>query len=85
MPVTESELEQFHRFAAEKLAAGTEPDSLQDLLDLWYSENPDPRVMQDDILAVKAALRDLDNGDRGIPYEEFMHELRTRYALDENP
>jgi len=82
MAVTQSELNQFHRYAVEKISEGSEAESLQELLDLWQIENPSPDRLREDVLAVKAALRDLDAGDRGIPFEEHLREMKARYAPD---
>lgn len=82
MAVTQEDLNQFHDFAAERLAAGDGAESLQELLDLWQVENPDPNRMREDGLAVQAALRDLDRGERGVPHDELLRELKARYAPD---
>ena len=36
----------------------------------------------DDVLAVKAALRDLENGERGIPFDEHLRELSEQFGLN---
>jgi hypothetical protein len=72
MAVTHNDLNQFHDFAAEKLAAGQGTESLQELLDLWYIENPDQNRLSEDVLAVQASLRDLDGGERGIEFSEHL-------------
>lgn len=83
MAVTQEDLNQFHHFAAEKVAAGKDAESLEELLDLWHLENPDPKRLREDVLAVQAALRDLEQGDRGIPFDEHLSELKARYAADQ--
>jgi len=83
MPVTLDELQRFHRFAEEKLTNGGTDLTLEDLVEMWSFENPSPQRQREDLLAVKAALRDLDNGDRGIPVEEMIQKMRDKYALPE--
>ena len=77
MPVTLQELDRFHRFAVDRIDAGDESSSLQELLDLWSAENPDQEQYADDVMAVKAALRDFDNGDPGLPFDEHLRQLRA--------
>lgn len=80
---TIDELNRFYQFAQEKLSNGGSELTLEELVDLWQFENPTPERRQADLLAVKEALSDLDNGDRGIPHEDFMHELRKKYGVAE--
>ncbi len=54
---------------------------LDDLLDEWKHQNPDPKQLQEDVVAVKAALRAMGSGDPGRPAEEVVREIRTKYKL----
>ena len=54
---------------------------LDDLLDEWKHQNPDPKQLQEDVLAVKAALRAMESGDMGRPAAEVVREIRTKYKL----
>jgi hypothetical protein len=81
MQLTLDELHRFHRFAEEKLSNGGGDLTLEQMIDLWNIENPSSEQLQEDVLAVKAALRDLDNGDRGIPVEELIQKMRDKYGL----
>lgn len=83
MQLTLDELNRFHRFAEETLANGNGDLTLEDLVEMWSFENPSPERQHEDLLAVKAALRDVDNGDRGIPFEDHIRELREKYGLAE--
>jgi hypothetical protein len=80
----QTELQEFQAFIAQHLRAGTEM-SPEEALDLWRRENPDDALRAEDIKAVKAALRDMEHGDRGVPFEEFDREFRQshRIPLDE--
>lgn len=39
-------------------------------------------TQQEDLLAVAASLRDYDNGERGIPAEESIRQIRVKLGLD---
>ena len=55
------------------------------------NDNPqrDERARVDEFieseLAVKDALADMDAGDTGQPFDEFMCELRQRRGIDSDP
>jgi hypothetical protein len=76
-----SELSSFHRFISEQLNIGRSEVSPEEALDLWRSEHPIAVAEEDDIQAVRAALDDMENGDKGIPLEEFDREFRRRHRL----
>lgn len=75
------ELQEFHRFVGEKVTKGVTFLSPEDVLEEWRTIHPTSEEMEDDIAAVEEALDDLENGDQGIPLEEFDREIRARYNL----
>lgn len=81
MSVTLDELNRFHGFAVQKIDAGEEW-TLQDLIDQWELQNPDPARRQDDVRAVKAALKDWEAGDRGLTFDEHLQNLAVQLDLD---
>ena len=81
MAVTEEELDSFHRFAAEKRADDGSDLTLQELLDLWQIENPAPEELRENVLAVKAAIRDMENGDRGMPFEDHIWGMQEKHSI----
>ena len=85
MSATREDLSRFHNFAATKIDAGQDGLSLQELLDQWQLQNPDPDLLNDDVLAVKAAMRDLDRGDRGVPFDEHLKQLASQFGLESTP
>ena len=85
MAVTLEELERFHGFAVQKIDAGETDLSLHDLLDEWEQQDSDPHRKQDDLLAVRAALRDFKSGDRGMPFDEHLQALVTEFGLEPVP
>ena len=67
MAVTQEQIDKFHRFASEHVSRCGGALSLEDLIDMWRIENPSPEQTREDILAVKAAVRNMENGERGRP------------------
>lgn len=81
MATTQDDINGFAEFATEKLNNGGADLSLEQLVDLWRIENPSPEQVHEDILAVNAAIRDMENGDRGEPAENVIRELRHRHNI----
>jgi hypothetical protein len=79
MPVTNDDLNAFHRFAETKLAAGG-AQSLYELVDIWEIEHPTPEAYSQNVAAVRASIRDMMNGDTGRPAEIVASELRAELA-----
>lgn len=66
----------FNQFAHQFVAQyGDEAVSLDTVIEHWQS------LRSDDIVAIRAALKSYDAGERGISAEEAMAKLRAR--LDE--
>lgn len=40
---------------------------------------------RDDIEAIQEAIDDMENGDMGIPFEEFYRDFRERHRLPSQP
>ncbi|MGD9635789.1 MAG: hypothetical protein AB7G28_21920 [Pirellulales bacterium] len=79
MSITSDDLNAFHRFAVTTIA-DRGADSLQELVDLWELENADPQLHAENVAAVRAALRDMENGDKGRPAHLVIDELRAELA-----
>jgi hypothetical protein len=79
MAITNDDLNAFHQFAESTLAShGAE--SLQELVDIWELEHPTPMDHSQNVAAVQAAIRDMENGDTGRPAERVLKELRAELA-----
>lgn len=79
MAITKDDLAAFHHFAESTLASrGVE--SLQELVDIWEVEHPTPELHAQNVAAVQAAIRDMENGDTGRPVERVVEELRSELA-----
>jgi hypothetical protein len=75
------ELQNFYQFADQRLRGHTGEQSLDQLFAEWRSQNPGPKELQDNVLAVRASLRDMDSGINGRPIDEFELEFRQRNGL----
>jgi hypothetical protein len=76
-----NELEEFHRFVADKLANGHGNLSPEEVVDQWRDLHPVPESLADDVAAVREALADMAAGERGVPFEDFDREFRARHDL----
>lgn len=76
MTITQDDLTAFHQFATAKLAASP-VESLSELVDIWEMEHPSPELYAQNVAAIRAALRDMENGDTGEPAEQVIEEIRA--------
>jgi hypothetical protein len=81
---TREEINSFTRFAIEQLQNGGADRSMDELYDLWRSQHPSSEELLESVAAVRAALADMNNGDKGIPAEEHLARLRSKYKLAES-
>ena len=75
-----NELVDFHRFVGEKAMNGSAHLSPEEVLDEWRMQHPPP-LDEDDIAAIQEALDDIENGEVGMPIEEFEREFRATHNL----
>ena len=73
---TVEELREFRQFLSEKVGAEATDLSPEEALDEWRRLRPQPQTFDDEEAAIREALDDLANGDRGIPFEEFDRDFR---------
>ncbi len=76
-----TELTQFQQFVTRQIEKGHTSLTPEECLELWRIEHPSQQLAEDDLKAIKAAIIDLNNGDRGIPAEEFVNSLRAKHNL----
>jgi hypothetical protein len=84
MSITSNDLNAFHQFAEATLASRG-ADSLQELVDLWEVEHPAPELHAANVAAVRAAIRDMENGDLGRPAHLVLDEMRAELAGRKSP
>jgi len=76
MTKIEGDLLNFTNFVHRQLRDQGTDCSLSELFDIWLLENADPAAFEDDVAALKEALDDFDNGDRGTPAGVHSAQLR---------
>ena len=59
--------------------------SPEEALDEWPWLHPDAQTGSEETAAIQEALADMADGDRGIPFEEFDRDFRTRHNLPGKP
>ena len=83
MATTEQELDSFTQFAKQRLSSSGDAElSLDELFDLWRAENPADEQYAEDVVAVRAAIKDFKNGDRGTPAREHSDQLRREFGIE---
>jgi hypothetical protein len=75
------DLRDFHQFVGNKVNNGGALLSPEEVLDEWRMLHPDPGEVAEDVAAIQEAIDDLENGDTGIPFEEFDRSFRARHGL----
>jgi hypothetical protein len=83
MATTEQELESFTRFAKARLRGGDQEPSLDELFDLWRTENPSDTDSAENVADLTGAINDFRHGDRGRPAGELSRELRNELGLSD--
>ena len=81
MVVSKDHIDSFHRFAIARLDKLDDDATIDELYDQWRLENPTLGEQHADALAVKAALRDMEHGDRGIPFGEHARQMREKHNI----
>jgi hypothetical protein len=81
MSATTQELQSFYQFAEQRLRNGGREVSLDDLYGEWRASNPTPEELETNVRAVRAALRDLDAGEKGQPVDEFIADFERRNGI----
>jgi hypothetical protein len=75
------ELQSFYQFAEERLRNSGSNQTLDQLYLEWRACNPTQMELEGNVLAVRAALRDMDAGETGQPIEDFAAEFRRRNGI----
>ena len=77
MSSIENDLTNFNAFVKSHASSDSTKPSIDELFDAWRIQSPP----EDDLLAIKASLNDLDAGERGKPVEEFNQQMAYKYKL----
>ena len=80
-----TEFAAFRDFLSEKLSNGGADLSPEQALAEWQEANSDPFELEDDLTAIRAALQELANGQRGTSFEEFDRDVRREFDFPPPP
>jgi hypothetical protein len=76
MSSTREDLDSFHHFAAERLAGGESPASLDELFMEWHDSRSRDEINE----AIRRGLADVEAG-RHEPAERAMESIRQRFGF----
>ncbi len=76
-----TDLESFRRFIDEQLVNGGDRLSPEEALRLWRGTHPTREDHARNIEAVQEAIADMEAGDRGRPFDEFIEEFRKKHGI----
>jgi hypothetical protein len=79
--LVQTELEEFHAYVGQRLRTAKERLSPEEVLDEWLLLHPDPQVHEENVKAIKAAIRDMEARDRGRPAEEVLQDIHNELGL----
>jgi len=51
---------------------------------MWWTQNPSDSEHRENVAAVRVALDDVRNGDRGTPVEEHLREMSEKYNIPDD-
>ena len=80
-----NELRDFYQFVARQIAANPESLSPEDVVDLWRDQHPQVDEAAAVAHAVRSALNDMAQGDRGQTLADFDQGFRARHRLQQGP
>ena len=81
MAATTEQLHSFYQFAEQRLRENQCEQTLDELYSEWRARNPTPEELETNVLAVRAALRDMDGGETGRSIDEFAAEFRQQNGI----
>ena len=80
MANVKEELDRFSAFVRQRISSNQAEDSLDELFDLWRSQNPAKDLYAENVAAVNAAIQDYRDGDRGTCAGEHSEQLRREFG-----
>jgi hypothetical protein len=81
LKATEQQIEQFRDFALRQLRNGGADLTVDEVYDLWRAECPSDDEVREDVLAVRASLRDMERGEIGRAFDDFTRDFRARHNI----
>ena len=79
----QEQLESFRQFATRMIGEGSE-GSLDDLFELWRSQNISDEELLKSRDALQAACAEMDNPDAWIDADEHLAQIRAKYGFKGN-
>lgn len=83
MSTAEQDLNRFTRYARERIEAGQDDLSIDELFDQWRAENPSNEQFAENVAAVRTSIEDFKAGDRGTAVGEHSTHLRRQVGLSD--
>lgn len=80
MPLTQEQIDSFHRFASDRISNGGPEMTMQELLQLWTLENPTDQERAEVNAIIRQGDEDIAAG-RGRSIDEVNEELRRKYNV----
>lgn len=80
MSTTQHDVREFAQFAERQLSSGPEL-TIDELFDMWRAAHPPAEDLVESVAAVKAALVDMEAGDKGVSADERLAGLRSRFSF----
>lgn len=77
MASIQQDLDSFNSFVEQKIRAGADAGSIDDLYDQWREAH----TSTEDAAAVAASLRDMQNGETGRNFDAFASEFARQNPL----
>jgi len=81
MQTTHQDIRSFAYFAEQQLSRGDSELGIDELFDMWRAANPPADELARSVSAVKAAIADMEGGDIGIPADEHLARLRSKFNI----
>lgn len=75
-------LAEFHQFVGERLRNGGAQLTPEEVLEEWRLLHPNVEQHDQNVKAIKAAIRDMEAGDQGTEMEEHLRRIREEFDLE---
>ncbi len=83
MPLTQEQLDSFHRFATQKINTGCTDMTMRELLQLWALDNPSAEEQADVAAIIRQGDKDIEAGNFQT-LDDFMDDFRSRNDIPQH-
>ena len=84
MSKTAQDIHNFAQFASRQLSMGGSDLTIDELFVIWRAGTSSADDLAQSVAAVKAALVDMEAGDLGIPADDHLARLRSRFGIPDS-